>query len=397
VSAPARTRRALSYEETERRLAPVLARVPITRVYDATPLDWIGLPVWSAVTPLALDLTVHAGKGPTAAAARISATMEAIERVSAEQVDERRLRVASYAELRRERDGALDPELFDLPFGTRYRPDLPLSWLRGRDLLEERDVWVALDLAVSPAREGICAGVETNGLAAGNDRTEAVVHGLLELIERDALAHERFTRRYVEGEPAPIRVLDRESLPAEPAAWLQQLDARGLHSVICDLSHDLDVPVFRAGLYEPGFPGREGQAATFDGLGADLDPGWALMRAICEAVQSHTVTVLGARDTIEDGAAGLSLDKRLFLRRLTTPTVVQPFPTCAGELPDDRHARLRILLARIAAAGLKHCVVVDLTRADLGVPVVRVLVPGLAAPFGQSSRRPALRLLRTLL
>jgi YcaO-like protein with predicted kinase domain len=388
---------ALSYEETEQRLAPVLERVPITRVYDATPLDWLGLPVWSAVTPLALDLTVHAGKGPTAPAARISAVMEAIERVSAERVDVDRIRLASFAELDRERDGALDPELFDLPFETSYRADRPLAWIRGYDLVAGREVWVALDLVLSPAREGICTGVETNGLAAGNNRTEAVLHGLHEVIERDAHARDRFTRRYADdGERPPIRVVDRESVPAGAAALLRALRDRGLRAVIQDLSHELRVPVFRVTLYESSFPGREGRTTTFEGIGADLDPAWALSRAICEAVQSHTVMVVGARDTVEDGARHMRYDKGSFLRRLGTPTTSRPFPAESAELPDDLGARLRILLERVAAAGLHHCVAVDLTREDLGIPVVRVLVPGLSGPYGETSRRPALRLLRTL-
>src|SRR5436309_11175257 len=101
---------AWSYAETERRLEPLLDRVPITRVYGATALDRLGLPVWGAVTPLAQDLTVHAGKGRSAQAARISAVMEAIERVSAEEVDPARINRASFRVLQREDpDGVLDP------------------------------------------------------------------------------------------------------------------------------------------------------------------------------------------------------------------------------------------------------------------------------------------------
>jgi ribosomal protein S12 methylthiotransferase accessory factor len=388
---------ALTYEETERRLTPVLERVPITRVYDATPLDWLGLPVWSAVTPLALDLTVHAGKGQTAAAARISAVMEAIERVCAERVDADRVRVDTFAELQGGREDVLDPELFDLPFETSYQPDCPLGWIRGFDLIAERETWVALDLVLSPPREGICTGVETNGLAAGNNHTEAVLHGLHELIERDAHARDRFTRLYADDdEKPPIRVVDGDSLPAAAAEWLLALRERGLPAVIQDLTHDIGVPAFRATLFESSFPGREGRTTAFEGIGADLDPTWAVSRAICEAVQSHTVMVVGARDVVEDGERHMRYDKSSFLRRLATPTVRQPFPGNARGLPDDLEARLRVLLERIVAAGLRNCVVVDLTRADLGVPVVRVLVPGLAGPFGDTSRRPALRLLRTL-
>src|SRR5438105_2825395 len=108
---------ARAFEETERWLAPLLERVPITRVYEETALDYLGIPVWAAVTPLAADLTVHAGKGATAPAARISAIMEAIERVCAEDVDPALVRTTSYAQLDSEDpETVLDPELFDLPF-----------------------------------------------------------------------------------------------------------------------------------------------------------------------------------------------------------------------------------------------------------------------------------------
>lgn len=388
---------ALSYDETQQRLAPVLERVPITRVYDATPLDWLGLPVWAAVTPLAVDLTVHAGKGPTPDAARISAVMEAIERVCAESVADGRIRRASFAEMRRGRAGALDPELFDLPFGTAYRPDRPLSWIRGYDLIAERHAWVPLDLVTTPAREGICSGVETNGLAAGNNHTEAALHALHELVERDALAHNRFARLYAEdGQLPAIRVIDRATLPPVPANWARRLRDRGLRVAIQDLSHDLDVPVFRTTIYDSSFPGREDRATTFEGMGADLDPAWAVSRAIAEAVQSHTVMVLGARDSVEDSGRHARLDKRAFLRRLATPSRVDPFPAATADLPSELRARLQILLDRVAAVGLRHCVAVDLTREDLGIPVLRLLVPGLAGPLGDTTRRPTLRLLRTL-
>ena len=233
---------ARSFAETERWLEPRLAAVPVTRVYDATPLDYLGFPVWAAVTPLAQDLTVHAGKGPTPQAALISAMMEAVERVCAEDVDPERVHVAAFTELSGAH--ALDPALFDLPFQTTYRHDRPISWVRGYDLLAEHLVWVALDLVISPAREGVCTGVETNGLAAGNNHAEATVHALYEVIESDAAAHEQFTSLYCDSSVAPpIRLLDKASLPAVATGWVQVLSADGRSILMQDLSHDVDVPV----------------------------------------------------------------------------------------------------------------------------------------------------------
>src|SRR5271168_1445741 len=72
--------RVTSPEETERRVVPLLTRLPVTRIADLTPLDEIRLPVFTAVTPLARDLTTHMGKGTDATSARVSALMEAVER-----------------------------------------------------------------------------------------------------------------------------------------------------------------------------------------------------------------------------------------------------------------------------------------------------------------------------
>lgn len=381
-------------------LAGVIDRVPVTRVYDATPLDYVGLPVWGAVTPLACDLKVHAGKGATALAARISAVMEAIERVSAERVERSRVRTATYRQLRREHpDRVIDPCTFDLPFETGYRPDREIAWIEGYDLHDAHDVWVPLDVVISPAVEGVCTGVDTNGLAAGNTYTEAVLHALYELIERDADAHDQFARRYGDGDMQPsLRILDPATLEPRVAGWTDRLRAAGLTTTIRDLSHDVGVPVYRATVSDRAFPGSEGRAERFTGLGCDLDAAHAVFRAVSEAVQSHTAMVLGARDTFErDGGFG-GLDARGLVSRLTARSSVHPFaPTPAGELSDDLYDRLLVLLERLAAVGLRSCVVVDLARPDVAIPVVRVLVPGAAAPFAKTSKRPSLRLLRSLI
>jgi YcaO-like protein with predicted kinase domain len=379
----------------------VLERVPVTRVYNASPLDVLGLPVWAAVTPLASDLTVHAGKGATDQAARISAVMEAVERVSAEAVDPARERSASFAELVRERpDAVLDPVLLDLPFETTYEPHVPITWIEGYDLVADCRVWVPLDAVISPAREGVCAGVETNGLAAGNTVTEAVVHALYEVIERDALAHEQFAELYLEPTERPaIRLIDNDSLPAPSRDWASELRSRGMRVSIRRLSHDIGVPVFRATISDGAFPGRSGRPSRFGGMGCDLEPERALARAILEAAQSHTAVLVGARETFEAGPRPARRSAAWLVQQLLAPSAREPFAhdDDGDPSPDDLYERLRILLDRVQRAGLGRCIVVDLTREDLGIPVVRVLVPGLAGPYGETSRRPTLRLLRGLL
>jgi ribosomal protein S12 methylthiotransferase accessory factor len=131
----------------------------------------------------------------------------------------------------------------------------------------------------------------------------------------------------------------------------------------------------------------------FEGLGCDLDPERALMRALTEAVQSHTAVLVGARDAFEGEPRPISSAR--FIERLLAPTELEAFDPGPG-IPDDLGELLLIALDRLRAAGFEHCVVVDLTRPDLNVPVVRVLVPGAAGPWGETTRRPPLRLLRRL-
>jgi YcaO-like protein with predicted kinase domain len=389
---------ARSFEETERWLAPLLRRVPITRVVNATPLDWVGLPVWSAVTPLARDLTVHAGKGRHDLAARLSAVMEAIERASAEAAPPGSTVEATFEALAQS-EAALDPRIFDLPFETKYRPDRPISWVKAYDLLQRSQAWVALDLVLSPPTGAVCETVETNGLASGNTITEAVVHALYELVERDAASISSFCDLYADptdAGPPPVRMIDTATLPPDSRAFAERLERGGLALRVRDLTTDTRVAVFHALVVDREFPGQSGTTITFDGYGADLDPARAVLRSITEAIQAHTMVALGSRDDYE--GEGPSERSHRLVRQLEAlhPTRTVPFPQ-AEQLPgrdllDDLHR----LLERLTAVGLRRCLVVDLTRPDLEVPVVRVLVPGLSAPYGISARRPSTRLLRYL-
>jgi ribosomal protein S12 methylthiotransferase accessory factor len=62
---------------------------------------------------------------------------------------------------------------------------------------------------------------------------------------------------------------------------------------------------------------------------------------------------------------------------LRRPATVNPISTCGGAQHSDIREDIRWMLARLAAAGLSRVYAVDLTRPEIGVPVVRVIVPGL--------------------
>lgn len=392
---------ARSLEETYAWVKPLLRRVPITRLINVTPLDFVGLPVWSAVTPLARDLTVHAGKGRTSVAAQLSSIMEAVERVCAESLPDDRLRKSSHDALESEQGlPVLNPETLGLPFDTTFARDRVIRWTIGYDVAQDGYIWVPLDAAISPAEDGVFKGVETNGLAAGNTMTEAVVHALYEVIERDAISIEQFCELH--GEPAdlrirPARMLDVGLLPEDSRAWIDVLTGHGLRVVVQDLTADVDIPVFGAFAIDPNFAGNDGQTAVFAGHGCDLNPRRAIFRAISEATQAHSIVSLGARETFE-GSRPLRdrawrLRRRLDVLQARTHLPFRDEDHSSGDLCSD----LKIIVQRLAAVGLERCILVDLSREDLGIPVVRVIVPGLEHPYGSSTRRPGPRLLRRLI
>jgi ribosomal protein S12 methylthiotransferase accessory factor len=391
--------RSVTVAETYARVRRIARSVPISRVADLTPLDDLGLPAYSAVTPLARDLKVHNGKGATPEAARVSAMMEAVERVSAESTAAPAI-VASYRELAQ--GGSLppvDPLAFDLPADTAYHPDGRFTWVTGRDLLAGHDVLIPRDLVVTPPVEGVLRDVDTNGIASGNIHLEAVAHAICEVVERDAFSQVLFTATFGDPDELPrtAALVEPATLPPRAREWAERIARAGLTLSLLDITSDVGVPTLHALLVDPHYPaaGGEWTPRRFFGLGTHPDPDVAVFRAISEAIQARLIAIQAARDSYN----------RLRPTRPEAPAAggaPAPGPrprdlaTVRGFRSLDLRADLEFLLARLAAAGLRQCVAVDLTRPAWAIPVVRVRIPGLSA-YCVNQRRPGPRCFRHLL
>jgi ribosomal protein S12 methylthiotransferase accessory factor len=387
--------RVVDVAETERRVRAVQSLVPITRVSDLTPLDPLRVPVFVAVTPLARDLTTHAGKGADAQCARVSAMMEAIERVSAESAPAESLRRACFRELA---SSALDPRAFDLPGDSSYRDDAELAWMRSYDALGDRELWIAEDLAISPPRSGVLREVDTNGLASGNTQLEAAVHGLCEVIERDVLSQLEFATLFGEPHEAAVvvRTLDPCSVPDGARALIERIRSQDLQVVVQSLETDVAVPTCRTVVIDAAYPSSAGPVARyFPGFGTHPNAEVALMRSITEALQSRIGFIHGGRDsfnTLPAGTRASTAAARAASLRTAPDARFEQLPSVATlDLAED----LQFLLAQLERAGFAHVVVSDLTRREWAFPVVRVRVPGMAS-FLVNRRRVGWRCLRQL-
>jgi ribosomal protein S12 methylthiotransferase accessory factor len=379
------------------RVRNLAARVPITRVSDLTPLDRLRLPTYSATTPLARDLTTHMGKGLDADSAQLSAMMEAVERVSAERSEQVPLRL-SFRNILDQVPTPIDPRAFDLAAESRFCDDEPISWVEGWDLVKAVPVWIPLDLAISPPADGVLCNVDTNGLAAGSNLLEAVVHGICEVIERDALGIALFRALFAGPDETDEsgRIVCPDSLREPGAEWISRIVDSGLSIRTELLDSDIGVPVVRTVLIDHAFSGSYGLARRFVGLGASPNIETAVLRSITEAVQSRLAIVQGARDSYNS----LSPPSRPSVSRLQVTEVTHRRPISVADVPsfstDDLFEDFRHLLNRLTEAGFHSVIVVNLTRPDLGLPVVRVRIPGLVS-FAVNRQRIGWRCLRYLL
>jgi ribosomal protein S12 methylthiotransferase accessory factor len=377
LTAPTRlrdgTHRCASLAATWRRFAPCRAAAGITRLADLTGLDTLGIPVFAAIRPMGRSLSTQQGKGLTAEAARISALMESLETFSAEHVTNPTIRGAA-RELRRTR--AL-VDVRRLPRQRRIDLGARRAWVEGFDLAAGQPIWVPRE-AVSldcVFRAPPTFDVSSNGLASGNALVEAIVHGVCEVIERDAEAAWR-----ARGGDRRI-VLDTITSPTV-RGLIDRIAAAGARVWLWDLTSDVGVPVIACALLEDPHGPAWRSVGFYQGFGAHLSPEVAIARALTEAAQTRLTYIAGGRDDFFPADYARATDPALLADLWAELTAPCETPILVDDLPRATSANLgedlAILLDRLAAAGSPQVIAVDLTHPALGVPVVKVLIPGRA-------------------
>lgn len=366
------THRVCPPEETWERIQPAFGPAGLTRVSDITRLDSIGIPVFQAVRPRSRNLSVSQGKGATPMAARVSAAMEALELWHAEDLSHLPRVECSTREM--EADNPIRPD--QLLWASNLRrclPDLPVDWLEAVSLVDGTRGWlprgmVELDFRTFETFQPRIFHQTSNGLASGNDRDEALVHALAEVVERDAVARAR-------REPERRRLIDPGSLGAGHLAELAaRVEEAGMKLALYDVTGDWSLPVVVADLAARDLP------TLWRGSGCHPSPEVAASRALTEAAQTRLTYIAGARDDLPR-APRVGEPDRVFQRfEGTRADVGRQGPVRLGDLPDAASpsvtADRRRIVEILAARGL-HPWVVDLDHLGAGFSVVRVLVPGL--------------------
>ena len=334
------------------------------------------------------------GKGMTDAQARVSALGEAMERFQGLYTGEERRRPGTFDEMgpgaihpndimlwsdaqldNRDWWNELDHRFVLVP--ERFPTDLTVDWSPVWSLTNREVRWIPTGQLyyAAPRHENRMLFVAcSNGAAAGNTREEAILQGLLEIVERDSVALWWYNR--VKRPPVPVEEFGDENLERICAVY------EGLDRPVAflDLTSDLGIPAY-------GAISARRTGVTEDilmGFGAHLDPRIAALRAVAEVTQFYPAVA----NHLPDGSGQYDYDDRESQQWWSTATresdphlVPDPaaprvaYADCIGPV-GDIGAAVRAVQGRLEAAG-HEVLVLDQTRPDVGFPTVKVIAPGL--------------------
>ncbi len=335
-----------------------------------------------------------AGKGMTDAQARASGLAEALERYSGLFMGEETRRRARFIDFAA--DEAIDPRRCMLfseqqyaeravwrargsPFQYVPEPfdeEAALDWSPVWSLSQKRHKYLPTSYLYYAHPEGgrFCTA-DSNGCAAGNTVEEAILQAFFELVERDAVAMWWYNRI-----PRPAVDLASFRLPYtdEMAAFVER---HNRSFWVLDLTHDFGIPVMAAVTRREDKPAEDIVFA----FGAHFDPQIALTRAVSEMAQFLPAVL----HMPTDGSGSYAFDDPDSVRWWRTGRLADhPHLAPTADLPARRREEYVDLSRPDITKDVQTCrrlveergmemLVLDQTRPDIGLPVVKVIVPGM--------------------
>ena len=416
--------RVKSLEYTLAKIIPICKDIGVTRISDITYMDKLYIPNFSAILPDTEDsIWVYSGKGITKQHAKASALMESIERYcSLPSTYSKSFIHGTYLELSKIFKKVLHPNEVVEPVEPIYNDkESIIDYVLGFDLLKNEEVLVPAQLVFSKFSAktpsiNVFPYSHTNGLASGNVLEEAICHGLCEVIERDAISIadlcsssipysilENITKSLKNADygsylinpiPEDKFVDDSTIYPNvniseiveefEPIKFLvRKFTDAGISLLIKDITQkDIGIPTFVASSIE-WITNDYGYFAK--GYGTHPDSRIALIRAITELSQTRAVNIHGARDDLKkiqyrDNDEIYKRKWQFITSSSSTHTNNNKniaFSEIKTYIKKDILDDIKLILNKLKKAGLKRAIVVDLTNPNVGIPVVRIIVPGL--------------------
>ena len=347
----------------------------ITRIADITDLDRIGLPVYTAIRPTAEygGVSIYGGKGISKDHAKASAIMEGFERYSAERQDSDEVIVKKESELT---EDYINPRLLNLPKELEKKDisNFNIEWSKATDLITDKEYLIPSNAVYHPYTHddniNSLFKSNTNGLASGNVLEEAILHGIFEVIERDAWSIFELTHKNY----AQINLDTIESKTVNEN--IEKFTSKGINIKLMDFTADIKVSTIAASADDTVT--RDAGLLTL-GIGTHLDPEIAILRALTEVAQSRATQINGAReDTVRaDFAreAGYERMKRINRFYFKQEEEQINLDSIENKSTTSINKDLEIVKDELVSNDIKHILYHDLTRPELDVDVVRVIIP----------------------
>jgi ribosomal protein S12 methylthiotransferase accessory factor len=259
----------------------------------------------------------------------------------------------------------------------KVRPEAELSWCRARRLNDGSEVLLPADLCLRrpPAQQKVRPPFPlSTGSAAGTSWDAAALHGMLELIERDAAS--LWWRGGARGRSIPPSHQAQIAAQTLLSQLRQNNPAR--RSWLLDVTTDIGVPsVVAVSCKTDGFGVAFGLAARPTLAAAAR----SAIREMCQIELAYEIVEAKCR---ERGEATLNERDRVHRRRATEINadrclLLQPLPECARHFVIDATAAadvLQLIVERLEQFGIESFGL-DLTRSRFAVPAARMITAGL--------------------
>ncbi|MDP3065257.1 MAG: YcaO-related McrA-glycine thioamidation protein [Methanobacteriaceae archaeon] len=367
------THRTVTPEETIAKVEGKLKSAGVTRIAEITHLDRLGVPVYSAIRPRAAEgaVSIYAGKGATKIQAKASAMMEAFERYSAEFQESDKEKIVSQVY---EDGNCVNPRSLILP-NRSATPSLKIDWIVAQNAGTDEEQLIPANAVFHPFQPISGAHLfqsNTNGLASGNALEEAVFHGMMEVVERDAWSIFEAGKQ----PKAELKCDDTENILIKTLLSLFQ--EAGVKVKLVDLTADIKITTIAAVADDKVL---KDPALLTIGVGTHLDPEIAAIRALTEVAQSRATQIHGTREDTTRAVimrkAGYERMKRINKHWFGENDKIIHLSQIENKSTRSFKDDLEISLDEMEKVGLEDVWYVDLTRFEIDIPVVRVIIPGL--------------------
>ncbi|MFN7094317.1 MAG: YcaO-like family protein, partial [Burkholderiales bacterium] len=307
------------------------------------------------------------GKGIEHNQARLSAQYEALEFYTSiiSNFPDYPYLYLSYTQAEQQGYNILNDKVPAALLSNEELKNVPLAWVEFTEYYDSNDKVLVPALSTHPGYlnkpfsedkfdySSIYIEFTNNGTAIGCSLSDALIHAISEVVERDSISKLLINSLLKENQP--ITEIDLRTLPQHQNHLVKHIQKECPDSVIKVFKSEnvLDMPVYAAVLYHQNF------MLPIKGFGASLNNDYALERALLEVLEQYHAYHYGPKEEAELALKALAKHPQLLkclvwdIDRISKKTILKPYSAQELDLPTDSKAYLNILINKCYQKGFK--------------------------------------------